>query len=112
MIYLRVFHVGSECMHMTLNVFSRIDCLADVDASQQNIDKLMSWSCDWQPCFNASKCKVMHIGRKNIERTYKLTSVEGFIDLAEADNECDLGIKFSVQLQFDKHVTNICAKAN
>ena len=26
--------------------FSRIDCLADVDVLQQNINKLMSWSCD------------------------------------------------------------------
>ena len=31
--------------------FSRIDCLADVDVFQQNIDKLMSWSCDWQLYF-------------------------------------------------------------
>ena len=43
---------------------STINCLADVDTFQQNIDKLMSWSCDWQLCLNASKCKVMHIGRK------------------------------------------------
>ena len=68
----------------------------------------MLWSCDWQLCLNASKCKAMHIGRKNIERTYKLASVEGILDLAEVDNECDLG----VNIQFDKHVTNICAKAN
>ena len=81
MIYLNVFHVGTEFVQMT-KCFSRINCLADVDAFQQNINKLMSWSCDWQFCFNASKCKVMHIGRKNIERTYKLTSVEGIIDLA------------------------------
>ena len=72
----------------------------------------MSWSCDWQLCFNASKCNVMHIGRKNIERTYKLVSVEGILDLAEVDNECDLGVNFQYNLQVDKHVANICAKAN
>ena len=87
--------------------FSRINCLADIDAFQQNICKLMSWSSDWQLCFNTSKCKVMHISRKNIERTYKLASVEGILDMAEVDNECDMGVNF----QFDKHVTNICAKA-
>ena len=38
--------------------FSTINCLAD--AFQQNIDKLMSWSCDWQFCFNASKCREMY----------------------------------------------------
>ena len=41
--------------------FSRINCLADVDAFQQNTDKLLSWSCDWQLCFNTLKCKVVII---------------------------------------------------
>ena len=27
--------------------FSRINCIEDVDAFQQNISKLMSWSCGW-----------------------------------------------------------------
>ena len=91
--------------------FSGINCLADVDAFQQNIDWLISWYCDCQLCFNTSKCKVMHIGRKNIERTYKLASVAGILDLAEVVNECELGIDFMCNLQFDKHVANICAKA-
>ena len=73
---------------------STVSCLADVDALQQNIDKLMSWSCDWQLCFKVSKCKVMHIGRKNIERTYKLASVEGILDLSEVGSACDLGVYF------------------
>ena len=54
----------------------------------------------------------MHIDRKNIERTYKLPSVEGILDLAEFDNECDLGVIFMSNLEFYKHITNICAKAN
>ena len=33
--------------------FSTINCLAD--AFQKNIDKLMSWSSDWQLSLNASK---------------------------------------------------------
>ena len=89
-----------------------MNCLEDVDAFQHNIDKLMSWSCDWQLCFNASKCKVIHIGRKNNERTYKLASVEGILDLAEVHNECDLEVNHQSKLQHDKYVTNICANAN
>ena len=77
----------------------------DKDALQQNIDKLMSWSCDWQFCFNASKCK-------NIERTYKLACVEGILYLAEVDNESDQGVNIQSRLQFDMHVTTMCAKAN
>ena len=54
--------------------------------------QVMSWSCDWKLCFNASKCKIMHIGRKNIGRTYRLASVQGIHDLAEIDNVCDVGV--------------------
>ena len=54
----------------------------------------------------------MHIGRKNIERTYKLAYVEGILDLPEVDNACALGVDHQSNLQFDKHVANICAKAN
>ena len=86
--------------------FSRIDCLADVVAFQHNIDKLMSRPCDWQVCFNASKCKVIHIGRKNNERTYKLASVEGILDLADVHNECDVAVNFQYNLQFDIHKKN------
>ena len=70
--------------------FSIINCLADVDALQHNINKLMLLSCEWQLCFNASKCKVIHNGRKNIERTYKLASLEGILDQAKVDNARDL----------------------
>ena len=55
----------------------------------------------------------MHIGRKNIERTYKLASVEAILDLSEVYNACDLGVSFQSNLQFDNiTVANICAKAN
>ena len=61
---------------------------------------------------SVSTHKSVNIGRKNIERTYRLASVEGILDLAEVNNKCDLGVIFTSNLQFDKHITNICAKAN
>ena len=87
-------------MQMTLNVFLKVflNCLVDIDALQQKIDKLLSWSCDWQLCFNASKCNGLHINRKNIKRTYKFASVEGIHYLAEVDNECDIGVNFQSTL--------------
>ena len=54
----------------------------------------------------------MHIGRKNIERTYELASVEGILDLSEVDNEYDLELYFQSNLLFYKRVANICAKAS
>ena len=102
---IRIYADDTKC-------FLTINSLADVDAFQQNIDNVMSWSCDRQLCFSASKCKVIHIGRKNIERTYKFDSVEGILVLSDVDNKCDLGVNFQSNLQFDKHAANICAMAN
>ena len=38
--------------------------------------------------------------------------VEGIHDMAEVDEECDLGANFNSNLQFNKHVVTICANAN
>ena len=54
----------------------------------------------------------MHIGRKHIERTYKLDYVERIPDLAEVDDEFDLAANFQPNLKFDKYVPNMCAKTN
>ena len=54
----------------------------------------------------------MHIGWKNIERTYKLASVEGIIGLAEVDDEPDLGVNNQSNLQLDKHITTVCVATN
>ena len=38
-------------------------------------------------CFNASKCKVMHIGRMIIERYSNTDSAEGIFDLTKLDDD-------------------------
>ena len=102
---IRIYADDTKC-------FSRINCLSINYVFQQNINKLISWSSDWQLCFYQSKCKVMHIGIKNIERTYKLAYVEAILDLSEADSACDQWVNVQSNLQCDWHVANICAKAN
>ena len=54
----------------------------------------------------------MHIGRKNIDRTYNLVSVEGIVEMAVVTDECDQEVNFQSILQFDKHRSNICVKAS
>ena len=43
---------------------------------QNDIKKLEEWSHKWQICFNASKCKVMHLGKKNIRFPYKMGNIK------------------------------------
>ena len=63
---------------------------------QADIDALARWSEKWLLPFNESKCKIMHIGRRNPEQTYSLngTPVEA------TDEERDLGVII------DKELTN------
>ena len=39
---------------------------------QEDIDSLDKWAHEWQLSFNTSKCKVMHIGKKNPRKTYTM----------------------------------------
>ena len=41
---------------------------------QDDLNKLLSWSKEWQMLFNVDKCKVMHFGRRNAGYNYHLDS--------------------------------------
>ena len=53
-------------------LFGKIKDISDVQKFQDDIDKLMKWSEEWQMLFNTStcKCKVMHVGRLSFQRQY------------------------------------------
>ena len=44
----------------------------DREELQREIDKLVEWTMKWQMEFNASKCKVVHFGKKNPGYTYTM----------------------------------------
>ena len=50
---------------------------SDIDAAnmQRDVVKLLQWSEVWQMQFNLRKCKVMHIGKQQVEHEYS----QGFI---------------------------------
>ena len=41
---------------------------------QEVIDRLMIWAEEWQMEFNASKCKVLHLGKKKKQFSYTMRS--------------------------------------
>ena len=75
---------------------------------QADIDALARWSEKWLLPFNESKCKVMHIGRRNPEQTYSLngTPVEA------TDEERDLGVIIDKELRFRKQAAAAVSKAS
>jgi hypothetical protein len=49
-----------------------VDCQADRESFQEMLDKLETWSQDWQLLFNRGKCKVMHFGKNNTRQKYTM----------------------------------------
>ena len=42
----------------------------DARKMQEDLDNLNRWASEWEMCFNASKCKVMHVGNNNRKTDY------------------------------------------
>jgi ribonuclease P/MRP protein subunit RPP40 len=74
---------------------------------QEDLDQLKAWSERWQLHFNASKCKVIHLGSKNKRYDYTMDGVT----LESTDREKDLGVIIDEQLKFHIHVAEAVKKA-
>ena len=82
------------------------------DAIQQDLYKLQEWTELWNLYFNVSKCKVMHIGKKNPKTEYYMMMEGSQRKLDTCAEEKDLGITFDTNMKFDIHISNIVKKAN
>ena len=78
---------------------------------QDDINALLEWSNTWQLKFNAQKCNVLHIGKTNSQKEYFMDSSKQS-KINSVTHEKDIGVTFDAQLNFDKHISNIVAKAN
>ncbi|XP_073516627.1 uncharacterized protein [Phyllobates terribilis] len=75
---------------------------------QEDLDKLGSWAKKWQMGFNADKCKVMHMGKKNSSHPYILNGKP----LGKSDMEKDLGVLVNGKLNWSAQCQAAAAKAN
>ena len=81
-------------------IFSPVANTEDREKLQNDLDSLCVWSDKWQLCFNASKCKVLHIGSANPHYTYSMESIDGTVQLEETELEKDLGVRIDPELKF------------
>jgi hypothetical protein len=79
---------------------------------QQDIARLDEWASKWQMTFNATKCKVMHLGLKNPFHDYTMNQDGQKVILESTDIEKDLGVNIDNQLKFSKHTEIQVNKAN
>ena len=75
---------------------------------QKDIEKLHSWTLDWQIKFNSDKCKVLHLGKNNPDISYNMNGVR--LEVTEAEK--DLGVVVDNKLSFDQHISEIVKKGN
>ena len=85
-----------------------IRCAEDRDNLQGCIDNLGDWCSTWGMEFNASKCKIIHIGRNNPGYDY---SMNGEI-LQNCTNERDIGFNMDRSLKPSTHCNIISRKAH
>ena len=81
---------------------------------QQDLDNLVEWCEKWQMFFNIDKCHIMSLGHSPVLCDYTLNSSDSDLDtpITRVEEERDLGILFTPNLKFDKHISNIIRKAN
>jgi len=77
---------------------------------QQDLDRLEDWSKEWLLKFNASKCKVMQIGRKKTVN-YQLRDGMDRVNLEETQMEKDLGVWISKDLKWSHQCRKSASKA-
>ncbi len=93
-------------------VFAKVSNDEDRQSLQDDLDKLMEWSSNWQLGFNISKCKVMHLGNDNQHFSYYMGSEPPLYELESTLVEKDLGVHVDNELNFDHHVTECVKQAN
>ena len=48
-----------------MKVHGPVNNSEDRDKLQKDLDALVDWADAWQLCFNADKCRVLHVGKNN-----------------------------------------------
>ena len=75
---------------------------------QTDLAILEEWASNWQMQFNVSKCKVLHVGRKNRKLEYSM----GNRLLESVKEEKDLGVLISDNLKSSRQCQAAYSKAN
>lgn len=95
-------------------VYRRVDGPEDRNKLQSDLNGLVDWADTWQLRFNADKCKVLHLGKKNRQFEYEMrkhVSTETN-RLQATELEKDLGVNMDNELKFSKHIEIQVNKAN
>ena len=80
----------------------------EIEQLRTDLERLYSWSIDWQMLFNTDKCKVMYFGYKNNTASYSL----GNVNIQSGKEEKDLGIIINQTLKSSQQCVAAANTAN
>ena len=87
-------------------LFRPIKTENDKEILQNDINKLCEWSDKWQLNFNVNKCRVLHVGNRNLKYDYQMSIGPELPNITQTQIQKDLGVYF----QQDASLRNILAK--
>ena len=95
-------------------LFSAIKDEYDSEVLQNDLYFLDEWSRTWQINFNITKCKVLHLGKKNRQEIYLMHENDKTVlsSIENVTEHPDLGVLMDTPLSFNKHISSIILKAN
>lgn len=103
--------VSSKCLLFAddLKLSTVIKDTEDCDRLQHDLERVTEWSHSNKLYFNVSKCSVLSFSRTRSPHHYQYI-MDGE-PLQRVTEVKDLGITFTSDLQFRKHVVRVCKKA-
>ena len=79
---------------------------------QEDMGELQLWTDESLLRYNSAKCKVLHLGSRNMRGRYFVNVKEEAQELTPSDLEKDLGVWVDEGLKFDKHINKTVTRAN
>ena len=89
-------------------IANRVISLSQQQELQNDLNTLGEWAVDSQMFFNVDKCKVLHIGNRNVQANYTMNGKQ----LAKVEQEKDLGVVISSDLKPSKQCSEVVKTAN
>jgi len=78
-------------------------------SKQNDLDNFAEWNDTWQRYLNISKCKHLALDGPSNDQFYTLAPDA---PIQEVGEECDLGITFTIDFKFSKHINLSIHKVN